>query len=99
MTQENVKERVQEGVETGEAVADPVAEVEGALEVARVLREQQGHETVTPHQVVWPKDHDEDDSDDDEGPHDSATLVVGDRRGVAQGDPDPGRGESARGRQ
>lgn len=67
--------------------------------MARIIREQQGHEAVPPDQVVRAKHHNEDDGDDDESPHDTVPLLGGDRRRITQGYPDPGRGEPVKGRQ
>lgn len=78
MTQEYVKQRVQQGVEARQAVAQPVTQEDGPLQLTGVIYEEQGDETVPPDEVVGSEDDDEDDGDDNEDACDFVTALVGD---------------------
>jgi hypothetical protein len=78
MTQEDVEQRVQQGVEARQAIAQPVTQENGPLQFTGVICEEQGDETVPPDEVVGSEDDDEDDGDDDEDACDFVTALVGD---------------------
>ncbi|TNN39079.1 hypothetical protein EYF80_050748 [Liparis tanakae] len=90
--QKDVEEGIQQGVEAGQAVAQAVDQENGTLHSTRLVGQQQGHESVTAHEVVGSEHDNEVDGDHDENAHDFAALVVGEGRGSPECHPDVGRG-------
>lgn len=90
--QKDVEEGVQQSVEAGQTVAQPVDKENWTLQAARLVGQQQRHESVSTHKVVGPEDRNEVDGDDDEDPYNFVAFVVRQRGRAAERHPYVGRG-------
>lgn len=86
--QEDVEEGVQQGVQAGQTVAEAIGEENGTLQSTGLISQQQGHKSVSTHEVIGSKHDDEVDGDHDQDAHDFAPLMVRKGRRSSESHPD-----------
>lgn len=88
--QEDVEEGVQQGVQAGQTVAEAIGKENGTLQSTRLISQQQGHKSVSAHEVIGSEHDDKVDGDHDQDAHDFATLVVREGRRSSESHPNVG---------
>lgn len=76
LAQKKVEKRIQKCVEAGQTVAYAIDEENGSFKSTWLISQQQGHKSVTAHQVIRPEHDDKVDGDHNQDAHDFVPLMV-----------------------